>query len=344
MHKVLSEDADLVLNKVDFTSLFGKRVLVTGASGLIGVNIVAAIKKIKEIGNIDLWCWFREEIDPCFDGVFDGCKLIRGDITDANMFSDLPQFDYIIHSSGYAQPSKFLEDKIKTIQLNTTSTIFLLNRLYKNGTFLFVSTSEIYSGLDKHNINETQVGTSNTDHPRSCYIEGKRSGEAICHAYVQMGYNIKIARLSSAYGAGTKRNDKRVLNTLIEKGLTKPTIDLLDDGSAIRTFCYVGDVVEMLMNIMLNGKSTTYNVGGVYELSIYELAKKIGNILKKPVFKSTKESSMAGNPKIVNVSIEKYTEEFGKTVEDFTDFDTGLKRTILWQTESITITGETNGY
>lgn len=333
MHTVLSEDADSVMSKVDLSLLLGKRVLVTGASGLVGINIVAAIKKTMALGHIDLWCWFREEIDPCFSGVFDGCKIIRGDITDSTMFSDLPQFDYIIHSSGYAQPSKFLEDKIKTIELNTTSTILLLKHLDKNGTFLFVSTSEIYSGLDVHNINETQVGTSNTDHPRSCYIEGKRTGEAICHAYAQKGYNIKIARLSSAYGAGTKRNDKRVLNTLIEKGLTKPSIDLLDDGSAIRTFCYVSDVTEMLLNIMLLDKSTTYNVGGVYELSIYELARRIGNIMNKPVFKSTKESSMAGNPKIVNVSIQKYMEEFGKTVEDFTDFDTGLKRTILWQTQ-----------
>jgi len=333
MHQVLSQDADSVISTVDLSPLLGKRVLVTGASGLVGVNIVASIKKMMNDGPIDLWCWFRDEIDPCFDGVFDGCKIIRGDITDSNMFSDLPHFDYIIHSSGYAQPSKFLEDKIKTIQLNTTSTILLLDHLKKDGTFLFVSSSEIYSGLDVHNINESQVGTSNTDHPRSCYIEGKRTGEAICHAYLQMGYNIKIARLSSAYGAGTKKNDKRVLNTLIEKGLTKPTIDLMDDGSAIRTFCYVKDVTEMLLNIMLNGKSVTYNVGGIYELSIYELAKRIGNIVNKSVVKSSKESSMAGNPKIVNVSIQKYMEEFGKTSEDFTDFDTGLNRTVLWQTQ-----------
>jgi len=331
MHQVLSEDADRVLTKIDISKLQNKRVLITGASGLVGVNLVSCMKKRADELQIELWCWFREEVSACFSDVFDGCRIIRGDITDVAMFSDLPMFDYIIHSSGYAQPSKFLEDKVKTIQLNTTSTIFLLNKLNTDGTFLFVSSSEIYSGLDQHNINETQVGNTNTDHPRSCYIEGKRAGEAICHAYIQRGQSVKIARLSSAYGAGTKKSDKRVLNTLIDRGLNESAITLLDSGSAVRTFCYISDVTEMLLNIMLHGKSTTYNVGGVYELSIYELAKKIGFMLDKEVLAPVTSEYLAGNPKIVNVSIEKYSNEFGKKHSDFVRFDDGLRRTIDWQ-------------
>ena len=331
MHSVLSNDADVVLSRTNLSKMRDKRVLVTGASGLVGINLVSCIKKIKDEYNIELWCWFREQIDPCFADVFTDCNIIRGDITDTQMFSDLPQFDFIIHSSGYAQPSKFLEDKIKTIQLNTTSTILLLEKLNKDGTFLFVSSSEIYSGLDHHNIQENQVGTTNTDHPRSCYIEGKRAGEAICHAYVQKGYNIKIARLSSAYGAGAKKNDKRVLNTVIDRGLTEQSIKLIDDGSAIRTFCYISDVTEMLFNIMLNSKGVTYNVGGVCELSIYELACKIGIILGKEVTIPQSSNSLAGNPKIVNVSISKYVDEFGKTFNTFVDIEDGLRRTIDWQ-------------
>jgi nucleoside-diphosphate-sugar epimerase len=335
MHSVLSNDADIVLSRTDLSKMRDKRVLVTGASGLVGINLVSCIKKMKDEYNIELWCWFREQIDPCFSDVFTDCNIIRGDITDTQMFSNLPQFDFIIHSSGYAQPSKFLEDKIKTIQLNTTSTIFLLEKLNKDGTFLFISTSEIYSGLDHHNIQENEVGTTNTDHPRSCYIEGKRTGEAICHAYVQRGYNIKIARLSSAYGAGAKKNDKRVLNTLIDRGLTEQSIKLMDDGSAIRTFCYISDVTEMLFTIMLFGKDVTYNIGGISELSIYELACKIGNILEKEVTVPQSSNSMAGNPKIVNVSIQRYMDEFGKSSRNFVDFDEGLNRTIEWQTQFV---------
>lgn len=331
MHTVLSKDADIVLSQINLSSMRRKRVLITGASGLVGINLLSSIKKVKQEYGIDLWCWVREGIDSCFSDVFSDCNIVRGDITDASIFTQLPMFDFIIHSSGYAQPSKFLEDKIKTIQLNTTSTIMLLEKLNTDGVFLFVSSSEIYSGLDQHDISETQIGTTNTDHPRSCYIEGKRAGEAICHAYLQKGYNIKIARLSSAYGAGAKKNDKRVLNTLIDRGLNETGIKLIDDGSAIRTFCYISDVTEMLLNILTTGKSVTYNVGGVHELSIYQLACKIGSMTGKPVSISESSNTLAGNPKIVNVSIAKYQNEFGKSSGDFVGMDEGLDRTIEWQ-------------
>ena len=332
MQTILSDDADIVLSRIDLSSIIGKKILITGASGLVGINMVSCIKKIK---GVELWCWFRENIDDCFVDVFNGCNLIQGDITDHNMFDSIPHFDFIIHAAGYAQPSKFLEDKIKTIQINTTSTILLMEKLNVNGTFLFVSSSEIYNGLDRRNIQEDQIGTTNTDHPRSCYIEGKRAGEAICHAYLQKGHNIKIARLSSAYGAGTKKNDKRVLNSLIERGLTKEKIELMDDGSAIRTFCYITDITEMLLNIMIHSNKSTYNIGGICELSIRELANRIGLVLGKKIIVPSTSSSIDGNPKIVNVSVQRYLDEFGKKSTDFVDFDEGLKRTIDWQTEFV---------
>ena len=216
--------------------------------------------------------------------------------------------------------------------MNTLSTIKLFSKLRKNGTFLFVSTSELYSGLLVDGITETLIGNTNTNHARSCYIESKRTGEAICYAHKELGYNIKIARVSSAYGPGTKINDKRVLNTLIEKALLEDTITLIDTGSARRVFCYITDIVEMLFNIMLNSNDIVYNVSGIHEFSILEIANKIGYLLNKTVSITNNDLiGSIGNPKAMNISNMKYINEFKSNPIQFTEFECGLMKTIEWQ-------------
>lgn len=329
---LIDADCDLVLKSVgDLSKLRNKSVLVTGASGLVGIYIVNSLVKLKTELNLSIFCCVKTPPTKEFETLFHECNLIVSDITQLEIIDSLPNFDYIIHSAGYGQPLKFLEDEITTIKLNTTTTFSLFEKLKPNGCFLFISSTEVYSGLDCADVDESCIGSTNTDHPRCCYIEGKRTGEAICHIYSRQGYDVKIARLGHTYGPGTKKNDKRVLNTLVRKGLTEPTITLMDDGSAVRTFCYIRDVTEMLLNILLYGKSVTYNIGGVDELSIYELACKIGSITGKSVERSSPDMTLVGNPKIVNVSTNKYCAEFSKSRDGFVGMEEGLKNTLKWQ-------------
>ena len=86
---------------------------------------------------------------------------------------------------------------------------------------------------------------------------------------------------------------------------------------------------------MIHSNKSTYNIGGICELSIRELANRIGLVLGKKIIVPSTSSSIDGNPKIVNVSVQRYLDEFGKKSTDFVDFDEGLKRTIDWQTEFV---------
>jgi nucleoside-diphosphate-sugar epimerase len=327
---IIELECEEFLNKIDFSKLSNKKVLITGASGLIGVYITSCLKQVSKLYNIEIYSWFKSELPLEFSSIFSECNIIKSDITDYSNIEELPMFDCIIHSAGYGQPNKFLEDKIKTIKLNTSSTIELFKKLNKGGKFLFVSSSEVYSGLVSDNILESEIGTTNTSHPRSCYIEGKRCGESICYSYLNEGFDVKIIRLSLTYGPGTKKNDQRVLNSLIQKGLTNDIIKLVDKGEAIRTFCYITDVIEMILNILLNGKDVIYNVSGVSKLSILELSRKIGTILNKEVEVGESSDGLIGNPKTVNISIEKYLNEFNK---EFIPIEVGLDNTIKWQKE-----------
>ena len=328
MLDIINSDVE-TLSNMDLSKFTNKSILITGASGLIGLYLLSLIKKKKDKLNIKIYTWNKNDIEILFQPLFEGCESIISDITDPSSYKSLPKFDFIIHAAGYGQPGKFMSNKIKTIELNTTSTKILFDHLNDNGTFLFVSTSELYSGLETLEVTEDMIGTTNTTHPRSCYIEGKRTGETICNIYRENGVDVKIARLSLAYGPGTRVGDARVLNSLIEKSIRNNSIDLMDSGRAIRTYCYITDVVEMFMNILLDGTGFIYNVGGISKLSILDMANKIGELSNRMVNVPEMDNQMLGSPKTVNISIDKYTKEFGKT--KFVTFDDGLRRTIDWQ-------------
>jgi nucleoside-diphosphate-sugar epimerase len=206
----------------------------------------------------------------------------------------------------------------------------LFKKLKPGGKFLFISSSEVYSGLPKPPYKEQEIGTTNTDHPRSCYIEGKRCGEAVVNTYRAIGVLGKSARLSLAYGPGTKQGDARVLNSFIYRGLVEGKIALGDRGEAKRTYCYVTDAVEIMWRILFDGTDAIYNVGGNSKTTIGKLAKQIGAYLKVPVeFPKSEAGAQKGAPMDVSLDMSKAKKQFGKTT--YVSLSDGLAKTIEWQ-------------
>ena len=245
-----------------------------------------------------------------------------------NEIPDCEPADYIIHAAGYGQPSKFTNDKIATIAVNTTTTIELFKKLKKDGTFLFVSTSEVYSGATPP-YKETDIGTTTPEHPRACYIEAKRCGEAICHAYQEQGYNVKIARLGLGYGAGTKKGDGRVLHQFIERALEDYNVfSCMGDGSATRNYIYIKDATYLMFKILTEGKQTVYNVGGIEKVSIKGLGQMIAELTGKIFVTTPDNRSIKEAPQDVQLAMWNTLGEFPIA---FTPLFEGLKETIKWQ-------------
>jgi nucleoside-diphosphate-sugar epimerase len=337
MLNLILDNAQKNIDTVDFSKLNNKRILLTGCSGLIGIHLLSTLKLLKSKYNIDIYCLVHDFPEPPFDVLFKDCFLVKGDLVKSdsvdyllNIFSENQVgVDYIIHAAGYAQPKKFTGDKLNTILLNTKTTSDLFRLLNPGGSFLFLSSSELYSGLDIENINEDLIGNTTPDHPRSCYIDSKRCGESIVHSFREKGFDAKIARVSLTYGPGTKKNDCRVMSDFVTKALKNGIITLMDDGQSIRTYCYISDTTEMLWNILLHGKETVYNVSGTSKVSILEMANKIAKILNTEVScPKDNKNSLQGNPKVVNLSLEKYITEFNK--KEFIPIDYGIGRTVEW--------------
>jgi len=329
---IIFEDAAGICGRVDFSGIKGATVLVTGASGLVGTYLLATLCRLRESGVLlTVHAQVHSEPAPHTAEIIrrGGFNLLRADLADCRQCLSLPEADVILHAAGYAQPIVFMANPAATLQVNTTATAVLLQKLRPGGVFLFVSSSEVYSGLGKTLAQETDIGSTTPLHPRAAYIEGKRCGEAICNAYRGAGVRAASARLALAYGPGTRRHDKRAMNAFIEKALCQRRIDLLDAGEAVRTCCYISDAVELLWQAALHGTQPVYNVGGHSTVTIADLARLIGDLTGSSVAIPSAQSRVAGAPAEVRLDLGRVEREFGKT--SYVSLEEGLRATIDWQ-------------
>jgi len=316
---------------IDLSKLKSGSVLITGASGLIGTyflgTLLAARDQSGSIGKITVST--RSGVFPNTYLNFSDVDIRTGDLGDWDFVNSLPEADLIVHAAGYGQPRKFMSDPMLTIRINTIATEILLRKTRPGGHFLFVSSSEVYSGLESFEYSETQIGTTNTNHPRAPYIEAKRCGETYTSLASQhFGIRSTSARLALAYGPGVGISDERVLNQFIQSALNSRTIKLKDSGTALRTYCYVTDAIRLMFAALLSGKESVYNIGGVSRTSIHELAVLIGEMTGASIVVPEAGVGLVGAPKDVKLNIEKVLRLVDE--KTFVDMRDGLGRTISW--------------
>lgn len=311
--------------------LNGKSVLVTGASGVVGLNVIALISEAiqRERLDVNVFGLSRTGIPPLVSRLPATMRIEKIDLLDQRQVDKLPPFDFIIHGATYGQPARFLAKPADTILLNTQVTAQLKGLAKER--FLFISSSEVYSGLDSPPFRESQIGTTNTTHPRAPYIEAKRSGEALTLAPLSPGAPGSVARLSLAYGPGARADDKRVLYELIARGIENHRVDLRGGGDSIRSYLFAEDAAVYLLALLVNGEDDIYNVGGTQPISLSALGDNIAQILgvdfelqTNPVATETRH----GAPDDVRLDMARTRALVGGFEE--TALVEGLKATIEW--------------
>ena len=329
-NRIISEDATRIVGKINLQEIENKDILIVGGTGLIGTSFIYSIIEAANRGIVpNKLCITHLHSLPFFLEFVRKHKwiyLLEGDLTDDSFVETIGSFDYIIHLAGYGQPAQFSIDPVKTIKLNTTLTMALLEKLRISGKFLFASSSGIYNGLEKESFTEDDVGTTNTIHPRACYYEGKKCGEVIVNSYRQSGIDAKSVRLSYTYGPGVRNTDERALYSFIKKSFSGH-INLLDDGSAERIYCYISDAIELMWNVFLYGDKPIYNIGGTEKTTIYRLARIIGDIMHADVIIPEDNNSIPGNHSIERLDMTRTLNQFPIS---YISLDEGLARTVAW--------------
>jgi UDP-glucuronate decarboxylase len=329
MSSELNSEFKYLAESVNLSGLKNRSLLITGASGLIGSYLLNFFQYLNQqyqqnirITAVSLHGSYLNV--PKFP---EQILFMNGDLTDRNFLSMIPEVDLVIHAAGYGQPRKFMNEPLKTLGLNANTTEQLLLKCKES--FLFLSSSEIYSGLLGGSYKETDVGTTNTDHPRAAYIEGKRYGEcASLLANGNFGITANVARVSLAYGPGPKFQDERVLSQFIVKALNNGEIEMLDAGQSIRTYAYIRDVALQLLSIIVLGKGEIYNVGGTSKTTILGLAQMISDKTGATLIANQNNDVYDASPKEVNIDLTKISNVCMNL--DFVSLDEGISKTIAW--------------
>ncbi len=305
----------------------GRRVLLTGAAGFLGSHFVHYFASLNDSGSLDRPCHLTA-IDSFLRGTppwvadLSGRPDVAFETVDTVYNPAYRSADYIIHAASIASPTFYRRHPIETMDANVVGLRNLLEHSRKQPveSFLFFSTSEIYGDPDPAHIptSEDYRGNVSCTGPRACYDESKRYGETLCVNFWRAHeIPVKIARPFNNYGPGLKITDRRVLSDFFRDVLAGRDIELLSDGSATRTFCYVADAIEGYLRILLSSENgEAFNVGTEEpEISMLDLAHLVVEIAGAPVkvkrVKSDDPDYLTDNPNRRCPSIDKVRRKLG---------------------------------
>ena len=253
-----------------------KSILITGGAGFLGSHLSKKLleKKYHVICVDNFYSSNISNISNFLDN--SNYKFYDQDICNLNIEDKI---DIIYNLACPASPIHYQADPVKTIQTNVIGSynVLELARKYKAKIFQ-ASTSEIYGDPKISPQNESYWGNVNPVGIRSCYDEGKRAAETLFFDYNrQYSLNIKVCRIFNTYGPNMALNDGRVISNFIIQALKNEDITIYGDGNQTRSFCYVDDLIEGIINLMDLEENFTgpMNLGTDNELSVNNIAKTI---------------------------------------------------------------------
>ena len=263
----------------------GSTILVTGATGLIGRNIINEIIKynIFSKGCINIVALVRseEKAKRVFSENFDKLSLIIGDITEVNLLN--VKADYIIHAASQTSSKGFISNPVETINVSFEGTKHLLEfaRTQKLKRFIYLSTMEVYGTPKKdEKIGELFATNLDTMKVRSCYPESKRLCENLCVSYAtEYDVPINVLRLTQTFGKGVEYNDSRVFAEFARCVIENKNIILKTKGETKRSYLNVKDAINAIFKIMVSDVAgQVFNVANENTYcSIREMAEMVAN-------------------------------------------------------------------
>ncbi len=265
------QDLELaVASALPWEEMDGKTVFVTGATGLVGsqlVKIILACNRIRKL-NIKVLALVRseEKAKQVFGHLLElpELKLHLGDVT--RRMDVEGEVDYIIHAASQTVSKEFVTHPVETIDTSFVGTknILELAAEKKSRSVVYVSSMEAYGnpGQMDRRATEKDLGYIDNLSVRSCYSEGKRFCECLCACYYsEYEVPVKIARLAQTFGAGVSHSENRVFAQFAKSAMNGTDIVLHTQGKSFGNYCYTADVVTGLLTVMLKGENgQAYNV------------------------------------------------------------------------------------
>ncbi len=259
--------------EIPWNRLSGKKILIAGATGLIGRYLLDLLMYKNEEENLGCTVtavsrdqYRAEQIFPKRYFEQDDFRYFEHDVSEP-FGVDMGKYDYVIHLASNTHPVAYAERPIETITSNVYGTKNLLDFCAALGTarFVFPSSVEIYGENrgDTELFQEDYMGYLDCNTLRAGYPESKRVCESLCQAYrKEKGVDVVIPRLPRVFGPTMGDSDSKAAAQFIRKAAGGEDIILKSGGEQYYSFLYVADAVTGLITVMLSG-----NQGGAYNVA-----------------------------------------------------------------------------
>jgi len=267
------------------------KILVTGATGLIGAALIDEIESrghtaISAVRDISRAKGMAVKYDASLPVDFGNIRA-----------------DWVIHAACSAHPMAYSTDPAGVMRANITGTMNLLDWCCDKGAnFLFLSSGEVYGtdGAPEGGYTEEMKGAFDTSAPRACYPVSKIAAENMCASWAKQ-YNVGtcVSRLCHVYGGKISPSNTRADAQFLRRAASGEDIIMKSSGEQIRSYMYVKDAARGLLTLIENGARGVYNVSTSETASVRDYAETLAKLAGvKVVFENPSDAERAGYSRV----------------------------------------------
>ena len=287
MKDILIKDCEYISKAscIPWDRLKNKTILITGASGLIGKNLLYALLYTNKCYSLNLKILALVRNPNVLKEEFkdESLFVIEGSVE--NLPDIKEPINYIIHGASPTASAFFVSNPVDTIHTAVFGTDKLLQLAVQKQieSFVYLSSMEVYGKIETEKLlKENDLGYLDISSIRNCYPISKRLCENLCFCYnKQYGIHAKSVRLAQTFGPGVSYNDVRVFAMMVRCAINEEDIILQTKGESKHSYLYTADAVTGILSVLLKGESgKSYNLANPNTYcSIYEMAKMVATKL-----------------------------------------------------------------
>ena len=309
----------------------GKRVLITGGAGFIGSSLAARLADRNEVVIFDNF--HRNALEGT--GLLDhpNVRIERGDVLDADRVQEVMEgVQIVVHMASIAGVDTVMRKPVLTMRVGLIGTFNVLEAAHAaDGVERFVdfSTSEVFG---RYAFKVTEGDTANlgvVGEARWTYAVSKLATEHLAlNYYKEFGFPAVSIRPFNIYGPG--QVGEGAVHHFIVRALRDEDITIHNDGSQIRSWCYIDDIVDGIVTTLVKKEAVghAFNIGNPRAtVTVYYLATQIVRLAEsKSRIRFVQWDFPDVELRIPNISKARELLNFEPQV----DLEAGLLRTIDW--------------